>query len=141
MIKNGTPSRPHPTLAVAAALWALLAVACSSSPASDPSSGTPDAAAPACPAVVPANCPTTPSYANDIAPIFKRSCMTCHSPGGDSADVDLTTYVGIANRESTVLTDVHQCSMPPAGAPTSTNVTSADRQLILQWLVCGAPNN
>ncbi|HEY2513574.1 MAG TPA: hypothetical protein VGI39_22050 [Polyangiaceae bacterium] len=131
----------HRSLRRLSLTWALLAAACSSSPASDPSSGTPDAAAPACPAAVPASCPTTPSYANDVVPIFKRSCLTCHSPGGDSADVDLTTYANINNRESTVLTDVHQCTMPPTGAPPSTNVTSADRELILQWLVCGAPNN
>lgn len=33
---------------------------------------------------------------------------------------------------------VFLCNMPPNGA---TPLTAADKQLLLDWLACGAPNN
>jgi hypothetical protein len=51
--------------------------------------------------------PTTPacaqqqkqvSYAEDIAPIFRGWCVSCHQPGGEGAQqsgLDLTSYAGL----------------------------------------------
>jgi hypothetical protein len=50
--------------------------------------------------------PTTPacaqqkqlSYADDIAPIFRGWCVSCHQPGGqgyEASGLDLTTYAGL----------------------------------------------
>ncbi len=50
--------------------------------------------------------PTTPacaqqqqiSYADDIAPIFRGWCVSCHQPGGQgtvASGLDLTTYAGL----------------------------------------------
>ena len=38
------------------------------------------------------------SYSEDIAPIFKGWCVSCHQPGGDgtkASGLDLTTYQGL----------------------------------------------
>jgi hypothetical protein len=38
------------------------------------------------------------SYAEDIAPIFKGWCVSCHQPGGqgyEASRVDLTSYAGL----------------------------------------------
>jgi len=38
------------------------------------------------------------SFANDIAPIFKGWCLSCHQPGGDgynASGLDLTSYDGV----------------------------------------------
>jgi len=38
------------------------------------------------------------SYAEDIAPIFKGWCVSCHQPGGqgyDASGLDLTSYAGV----------------------------------------------
>lgn len=38
------------------------------------------------------------SYAEDIAPIFRGWCVSCHQPGGqgyDASGLDLTTYDGL----------------------------------------------
>jgi len=36
------------------------------------------------------------------------------------------------------LTQVYSCRMPPAG---NAQPTTQERQTIVAWLVCGAPNN
>jgi mono/diheme cytochrome c family protein len=38
------------------------------------------------------------SYSEDIAPIFKGWCVSCHQPGGEgfeASNLDLTTYEGL----------------------------------------------
>ena len=40
----------------------------------------------------------TMSYADDITPIFKGWCVSCHQPGGqgyEASGVDLTSYAGL----------------------------------------------
>lgn len=146
---SSPPSLPFlAPLSWAGPLLLAFAAACSSAspgsgtePPPAPDAGTKDAAAPSACSPVPPSCSTTPSYANDVEPILQRSCLTCHSPGGDAADRDLTTPAHIMTIESLVSNDVSQCAMPPSGAPSSTNVSAADRATILQWLVCGGPNN
>jgi Planctomycete cytochrome C len=46
----------------------------------------------------PANVRDQISYSEDIVPIFKGWCDTCHQPGGqgyEASRVDLTTYAGL----------------------------------------------
>ncbi len=93
-----------------------------------------------CPKGLP-TCSAAPSYANDIAPLVAARCVACHSPGGVAADRDLTTWAGISNLESTVLAQVYSCMMPPADAGPGDALTPAEREELLQWLVCGAPDN
>jgi uncharacterized membrane protein len=85
------------------------------------------------------NCPSpAPSYANDVRPILNARCTTCHSPGGQEAVRDFTTYAGVFAQRQPMLTQVYSCRMPPAG---NAQPTTQERQTLVAWLVCGAPNN
>jgi hypothetical protein len=79
-----------------------------------------------------------PSYKNDVAPIIQARCLKCHSPGGQEAVRDYTTYQGVYFYRQSILTRVHDCTMPPQG---ESPPDSQERALLFGWLVCGAPNN
>jgi len=91
-----------------------------------------------CPSDLPASCPATgaPSYQNDVAPILAARCVSCHSAGGIEANVPLDTYTSVFGWRGPVLDQVYACKMPQ-GTP----LAPAERQALLTWLVCGAPNN
>jgi hypothetical protein len=118
----------------AAALW-LAAAACN-----QPMAKVDDLAVPLmCPNDLPAACPSpAPSWSGDIAAIMAARCAACHAPGGSVSEKPLTTYAEVYQRRVTVLTEVYGCLMPPAGADP---LSAAERQDLLGWLVCGAPNN
>lgn len=67
----------------------------------------------ACTKTLPTDCTTIPSYANDIAPLVAERCLPCHAAGGVASDRDLTTYANVEQLESTVLSQVYGCLMPP----------------------------
>ncbi len=118
------------------AAWLALALsACSS----EPLAGTGgDCAA------LDTHCPAQPpSYSGDVAPLVGHYCAVpgCHSPGGASPH-DFTAYGGVKASAATMITQVQRCLMPPADAgPAITSFPAADRQTLLHWLVCGAPDN
>lgn len=88
---------------------------------------------------VPSSCPSSnPSYATDVAPIMYQYCVSCHGPGGSVAGKPLDTYQAVKNLSGNVEKLTANCSMPPASAP---QPTSADRDTILGWVVCGAQDN
>jgi hypothetical protein len=95
----------------------------------------------ACPPALPTTCPHAPSYAKDIAPLVGRACVPCHSPGGVAFDRDLTTYRNLLRLETTDVVQVNACLMPPADAGPDAAMTLSDRRELLQWFVCGTPNN
>src|SRR5262245_30934305 len=105
------------------ALAALLLVACGG--------GRP------CPNDLPTSCPAPAPHYADVAPIFSGICQQCHAPGGQSSDKPLTSYDEVFSRRTTVLTAVFGCVMPPESA--NSQLTTAQRAQLLQWLVCGAP--
>ena len=96
----------------------------------------------------PANCPRgdfppscpipSPTFVANAEPIFQARCQPCHAPGGPKADVPLTTWTQIERRLSTVVSLVNSCMMPPPGALA---LTSDERQTLLGWFACNAPNN
>jgi hypothetical protein len=94
-----------------------------------------------CPPAAPSSCPATPSYAESIAPLVKRSCLPCHSPGQQAADRDLTSYANFVRLETTDFVQVEACLMPPADAGPDAAMSFADRTEMLQWFVCGSPDN
>jgi hypothetical protein len=95
--------------------------------------------APACP-MLDQTCPAAePSYATDVAPIIQSKCTPgCHMPGGTEAIRDLTTYSKVFSQRTSVLSQVFDCLMPPAGSP---DMTDQERAAVVAWLVCGAQNN
>jgi uncharacterized membrane protein len=103
-----------------------------------------DAAAPvaaACPNDTPAACPASaPSFARDVAPLLQDRCGTtaCHAPTGAEPNRPVQTWGEVAPQAEDILSQIHTCRMPPAGQPT---LLAAERQLVLAWVVCGAPDN
>jgi hypothetical protein len=94
---------------------------------------------PACPRDEPSSCPsTTPSYANDVAPLIDEYCSQCHNPQGSAFNIDISTYSALYSQRSEALDQVYDCEMPMSPAP---QPTAADRVTLLAWFVCGAPDN
>jgi hypothetical protein len=92
-----------------------------------------------CPNDLPASCVTpAPSYQTAVAPIFNSYCLTCHSSGGQESSFPLETYEDIYSNRSEVLDQIYACRMPLSGQP---QPTPSERVILLQWLVCGAPQN
>jgi uncharacterized membrane protein len=94
-----------------------------------------------CPNDLPSNaaCATElPSYALEVAPIIEQRCATCHFPGNTQTGVVFDEYDQVFSRRQTVLTRVYSCVMPPEGAA---SLTVQERRTLLQWFVCGAPEN
>jgi hypothetical protein len=88
--------------------------------------------APPCPQDVPSTCPAlVPAY-TDVSPILLQYCAFCHQPGRYVPDITRydTTY---AARES-IFTTLATCTMPTPWP------TAVERQTLLAWLMCGAPN-
>jgi len=102
---------------------ALALAACGSDPCSPP----------------PASCPANPPhFTPDVSDAITYNCALCHAPGGSGASQPLTTYDEIYALRLTVQGQIAACKMPPLGWPP---MTPAVRDMVLTWLVCGAPNN
>jgi mono/diheme cytochrome c family protein len=78
-----------------------------------------------------------PSYAKTVEPIFQNNCVGCHSPAGGEG-FDLVTYPEVYNQAGAMVSWISECSMPPPSYPP---LTTAQRQTLLDWLACGAPDN
>lgn len=99
----------------------------------------PDADVQTCPNDVPATCPSpVPSYANEVAPIIHERCGGCHTAGGIEASRSFDTYEQVQPQRLGMLGQLHSCLMPPYGYP---QPTAAERQAVLGWIKCDAPNN
>jgi uncharacterized membrane protein len=92
-----------------------------------------------CPNDAPQSCPSpAPSYAGEVQAIIQSRCVPCHAPGGQEAIKPLLTYMEAYNLRVMMLTQVASCRMPLAGAP---QLSPDERQTLMGWIVCGAPNN
>lgn len=97
----------------------------------------------------PADAGDDPSYAQDVQPIFNRSCTVCHGAAGG---VDLTSYqhtmAGGADGPIVVPGDPETSPLyafisggTPLSMPPGQPLPSADVQLIRRWIEAGAPDN
>jgi uncharacterized membrane protein len=88
---------------------------------------------------VPQGCPAVvPSYQNQIAAIVEARCVVCHQPVGPGAEWPLGSWGGISSVSDDALSLVASCKMPEADAG---QLTPDERQALLNWLTCGAPDN
>jgi hypothetical protein len=126
---------------VAVAIGVFAACACSNGEASDDSTIVPPPETTSCGATLPSGCTVVPSFSATIEPLVERTCATCHSPGGVAADRDLTTYKNIAELETTELVQLYSCQMPTADAGPDAMLSLAEREEMLQWFICGFPDN
>lgn len=106
-----------------------------------PAAHVDDEPAVVCPSDLPNDsaCPdAAPSYTDAIAPLVSQHCGGCHYDGNLNSKQVLETYDDLHGSVSLIEKEVYRCEMPPAGEP---RLTTAERRTLLQWLVCGAPNN
>jgi uncharacterized membrane protein len=93
-----------------------------------------------CPNDRPDACPATPpSYSGQVEAIIASRCLPCHGPGGvEFAAKPEATYPEVKAAAIDMYSQVLDCVMPlaDAGQP-----TPAERQALLEWFACGAPNN
>jgi hypothetical protein len=80
-----------------------------------------------------------PSWQAEVSPIVARACTPCHGPGGVEAARPLATWADVYAGRRDVLDQVYSCLMPQQG--TGVALTSGEQTALLQWLVCGAPDN
>jgi hypothetical protein len=108
----------------------LMIASCASDPATTDSS---------CPNDLPTCANDAPSYKDDIAPIFERRCFECHADAGSAASAkNFSDYDHVFAQRSAILNNVYACKMPKKPAAP---LAPEDRQKLLLWLKCNAPNN
>lgn len=98
------------------------------------------------------------SFAQDIVPIFRGRCVTCHQPGGEGYEksgLDLTTYEGVMKGtkhgpmvipkdpdSSNLMWLLDWRASPELRMPHgSKKLSTCDRNDIRQWIREGALNN
>lgn len=94
-----------------------------------------------CPSGLPSDsaCPdSAASYKDAIQPIVDAYCGGCHYAGNRNSSQVLETYDELHQSVSVIEKQIYQCEMPPSG---ETPLPARERTALLQWLVCGAPNN
>ncbi len=79
-----------------------------------------------------------PSYRLEVASVIEQRCGVCHFPGNTQSTQVFATYDAIHAGRRGMLTRVYGCKMPPEGADP---LTPEEREALLKWLVCGAPDN
>lgn len=96
----------------------------------------------ACTAAPTATPTTTVSFANEVVPLLKNNCQSCHGVGG-SKGVSLfradgsADYAAIKGGMSSIIRSVQSGSMPPSGPQFST----AQIKLLQDWQAGGMPQN
>ena len=84
---------------------------------------------PGCPHDLPTSCPATvPSYQSQVAPLIQGNCGGCHG--------NFRTYPDVFTSRQAMENAVVSCGMPRGRT-----MSTADRQTLLAWFVCGAPQN
>ena len=96
-------------------------------------------AASACPSNLASACPSpAPTWTSQVLPIYQSACISCHQAEGQAFDTPLDTYQNAYARRSGTIDQVYSCFMPPAGTG---RLTLKQRDVILDWLLCGAPEH
>lgn len=98
------------------------------------------------------------SFAEDVLPIFRGRCFSCHSPGAEGAEksgLDLTTYEGVMKGSkygpmvvakdpdsSNLIWLLDHRGRPETLMPHGTKkLSTCDRDAIRSWIREGAKNN
>jgi hypothetical protein len=129
-------ARGRALLATLSALCGALCLAAACSTPPDSTVSCPD---------VPRSCPSPPpSWAKDVQPLVQNYCVMCHKAGGiGEAFADLTSYAGAFNARTEMQVQVYHCWMPnqDASTPPPPRLSTAQRETIVAWVACNAPNN
>jgi hypothetical protein len=130
----------------------LLSACSSSATVTDPPDANVDGAEATvlqlCPVASNEACMSPPSYQRDVSPILDRYCNNCHSGLVDGGPWPLGGYQHVYDWKDLMVIDVLDCRipaivqghpMPPADAPLP--LPREPRDVVVTWLVCGAPDN
>ncbi len=86
-----------------------------------------------------------PTFSKDVAPIFYKSCTSCHRPG-EVAPMSLLTFAAARPYARSIATRVSQGTMPPWHADpahgefaNARTLTAGEKDTILKWVSAGAP--
>lgn len=79
-----------------------------------------------------------PSYAEQTAVLIAERCTSCHFSGNLQSPRIFESYADVFAQRRGMLTQIYSCRMPPEGSPA---LSAAERRALLQWFVCGAPDN
>jgi uncharacterized membrane protein len=91
----------------------------------------------ACPVPPQRGCPSDAlTFTTGIADLLHTRCFPCHSADGVEQSHQLTDYDHVKGERMSIASQVASCSMPPAGSP---ELTSEERQQIIDWYTCGTP--
>lgn len=94
-----------------------------------------------CPSDLPddASCTSdAPSYAEQTAAMIEARCTVCHFSGNVQSPRVFESYDDVFEQRRVMLTQIYSCRMPPEE---SAALSPAERRALLQWFVCGAPDN
>jgi uncharacterized membrane protein len=85
-------------------------------------------------------CPEAPpSYRADVVPALQAKCLSCHAGNGEAAEEhDFSTFEKVHAARQGIQRKVLARAMPPAVAP---GLRESERDVLLAWLACQAPNN
>jgi len=99
-----------------------------------------DGSAAACPPPSSTACAApSPSYANDIVPIFDARCNGCHDPTIPDGPWPLHDYQDVIDWKGLVVDSLLNCTMPPADG--GTPLPELERQRLFAWVACDTPDN
>jgi mono/diheme cytochrome c family protein len=76
------------------------------------------------------------SYKNEIAPLLKANCTSCHGATTQTKGIRVDTYANLKSNLQDVTDVLVNGGMPPSGP-----LSDADEQLFQAWVDQGAPNN
>lgn len=127
----------------AAVVVLVVASACGAFAACSPSSPGSDGGGVSCPPLDNDTPDVCPSWSGQIEGLVATYCLRCHGEGGiEVSAFDFSTYTKVHAQFTAMITQVNECTMPPWDAsPPADQPTPAERQALLSWLACAAPNN
>jgi hypothetical protein len=89
-----------------------------------------------CTVVPPTECPNPAPRFDDVAPIFKKRCATCHISDW-TGPWPLDSYSHIADWAAEIRGQLGTCSMPPPEA--GTPLPNDESEKIMTWILCKTP--
>jgi hypothetical protein len=76
------------------------------------------------------------TYVRDVRPILEQRCFGCHAGNGEAADEhDFSHAEKLRAQRVALANEIGACSMPPSPRP---HLESAEAELLLAWVACGA---
>jgi len=83
------------------------------------------------------NCSISPTYSDDLVPIFNSYCISCHQGNNISGGVLLDNWSSVEQHINQIISEIEIQTMPPYGMP---RPTDSERDSIIIILNCWLEN-